>query len=188
MLTFNFDPFPELVTKRLHLRKMVATDADAFFELRSNRQIMQYIARPLAETPDDALQLILSMEEGIAKNDMINWGITLKGENKVIGTIGYYRMKPEHYRAEVGYLLHGDFHKKGIMQEALEVVLDHGFDQMKLHSIEAVTDPDNTASQDLLLRNKFVKEAYFKENHFFEGKFLDSVHYSLLKKGHTPLR
>lgn len=179
MLTFNFDPFPELFSGRLFLRRMTATDADDFFEMRSSREIMQYIARPLAETPADALKLIANIDEGIADNELINWGITLRDQNKVIGTIGFYRMKPEHHRAEVGYLLHNDFQNKGYMQEALEAVIEFGFTEMKLHAIEAVIDPRNARSEKILIKNGFVKEAYFKENFYFEGKFLDSAHYSL---------
>ena len=38
---------------------------------------------------------------------------------KLIGYIGYWRMKKEHYRAEIGYALHPAFWKKGIMKEAI---------------------------------------------------------------------
>ncbi len=182
MLTVNFNPFPELETQRLRLRKMLPSDAKAFFEMRSNKKVMEYIPRPLAQTEEDALKLIQSIDEGITKNELINWGIVLKEGNTLIGTIGYYRMNLASHRAEVGYLLHTGFQKKGYMQEALQAALKFGFDEMKLHSIEAVTDPDNVASRNLLQRNKFVQEAYFKENFLHEGKFLDSVHYGLLNK------
>ncbi len=70
------------------------------------------------------------------------------------------------------------------MQEALSTVIHYGFEVMKLHTIEADVDPNNTASIKLLERNKFVKEGYFKENYFFEGKFYDTVVYSLLDSIH----
>jgi ribosomal-protein-alanine N-acetyltransferase len=89
-------------------------------------------------------------------------------------------MQKEHDRAEVGYMLHPDFRKKGIMQEALTAIIEYGFTQMNLHSIEAVIDPRNKASETILVRNNFVKEAHFKENYFFDGAYLDSAHYSLL--------
>ena len=51
---------------------------------------------------------------------------------------------------------------------------------MKLHSIEAVIDPRNSASEKVLQKNGFIKEAHLKENEFFEGEFIDSVIYSRL--------
>jgi ribosomal-protein-alanine N-acetyltransferase len=185
MLNFNFDPFPELHSERLHLRRMLESDAADFFEMRSDAEVMKYIARPLAKTPADSLKLILNMNEGIARNEMINWGIALKGENKVIGTIGYYRAKPEHYRAEIGYLLHRQFQKQGFMQEAIEMVIKYGFKELGLHSIEAVIDPRNLDSEKILLKNNFVKEAHFREDFYWEGEFQDSAHYSLLAAAHT---
>ena len=66
------------------------------------------------------------------------------------------------------------------MQESIKEVIDYGFNVMKLHSIEANVNPDNAASIRLLERNKFKREAYYKENFYFNGKFLDTAIYSLL--------
>ena len=180
MLIVNFNPFPILYTERLILRRILHSDVDDLFLLRADKEIMRYIPRPLATSNEDIIKLIQIIDEGTDNNERINWAITLKNENKLIGTIGYVRMNKEDYRAEVGYLLHAEYQGKGIMQEALASVIDFGFYDMKLHSIEAVIDPDNIASAKLLERNNFVKEAHFKENFFYEGKFLDSIHYGLL--------
>lgn len=91
-------------------------------------------------------------------------------------------IKPEHYRAEIGYMLLPEYHRKGIASEAVKEVVKYGFDVMKLHSIEAVLDPENHGSAKVLEKNGFVKEAHFKENGFFEGRFLDTVIYSILNK------
>ena len=115
-------------------------------------------------------------------NDSILWGICLKDTAPVIGTIGYWQIQKEHYRAETGYMLHPDYQGKGIMDEALKAVIKYGFETMQLHSIEANVNPANAASMKLLEKNGFVKEAYFRENYFYNGQFLDSVIYSLLNK------
>ncbi len=82
----------------------------------------------------------------------------------------------------VGYELHPDFWNRGIMQESLVAIINYGFQDMKLHSIEAVINPDNAATIKLLERNHFVKEAHFKENFFHKNSFQDTVIYSLLNK------
>ena len=89
-------------------------------------------------------------------------------------------MQKEHYRSEIGYALNPLFQGKGIMQEAMQAIIQYGFEIMKLHSVEANVNPANEASMRLLEKNGFVKEAYFRENYYFDGKFLDSVIYSLL--------
>jgi ribosomal-protein-alanine N-acetyltransferase len=70
------------------------------------------------------------------------------------------------------------------VQEAVMAVMEYGFQTMRLHSVEANINPANRTSRKLLVKNSFVQEGFFKENYYFNGKFLDSVIYSLL----TPLR
>lgn len=180
MLSFNFTPFPIIETERLLLRQITNNDVKEVFELRSNPETMKYIPRPLVKTTEDALEHIAMIEEKIVSNKGINWGITLKGSSKLLGIIGFYRMQPENYRAEIGYMLLPDFHGKGIVPEALKRLINYGFDNLKLHSIEAVIDPENTASEKVLQNCGFTKEAHLKECEFFEGNFLDKVIYSLI--------
>jgi ribosomal-protein-alanine N-acetyltransferase len=97
-----------------------------------------------------------------------------------MGTIGFWRIQKEHYRAEIGYLLHPSWQGKGIMREALKAVLDYGFQAMKLHSVEAHVNPSNASSIGLLEKCGFVREAYYRENYFYNGQFMDSAVYSLL--------
>lgn len=183
MLQLNFKPFPELTTNRLLLRRISADDADEFFKLRSNKKIMQFIDRPLAETKQDALKLIEIITNGVLNNEAITWAISLKYDSALIGTIGFWRILKEHYRAEIGYLLAEAFQGKGIMQEAINAALSYGFKTMQLHSVEANVNPSNAASIKLLEKNGFMREAFFKENYYYNGKFLDSYVYSLLVSG-----
>lgn len=182
MLTINFTPFPILETERLVLRRVNENDANEIFALRSNPETMKYIPRPLVKSTDDALEHIAMIDAKIESNEGINWAITYKDNPKLIGIIGHYRIKPEHFRAEVGYMLLPEYHGKGIISEAIKEVVNYGFNEMKLHSIEAIIDPENFGSARVLEKNNFVKEAHLKENEFYEGRFLDTVIYSILNK------
>lgn len=174
-------PFPVITTERLILRRIKDTDAQRLYTLRSDPETMKYIPRPVATKIDDVLNLIKMIDEGTDKNDVINWAVTLKDTDALIGTIGFFRLQPENDRGEVGYMLGKDYQGKGIMHEALKAVLDFGFETLKFHSIFAVTDPENKASISLLEKNEFVKEGHFRHDCFFEGRYLDSVYYSLIR-------
>lgn len=182
MLTINFIPFKNLETERLFLRRIDTIDVDAVLELRGNPQTMKYIPRPLAKTKEDALEHIAMINEKIDNSTGINWVITLKDNPKLIGIIGHYRIQPENYRAEIGYMILPQYHGKGIATEAIKAVVEYGFEEMQLHSVEAIIDPENQASEKVLLKSGFVKEAHIKENEFYDGKFIDTVIYSLLRK------
>lgn len=182
MLSVNFTPFPVLETQRLILRRLTTADADVVFKLRSDPETMRFVPRPLAKSVDDAFGHIALIEEKIEANTGINWAISLKESSVMIGIIGNFRIEIENYRAEIGYMLLPEFTKQGIASEAVAAVVKYGFEDMKLHSIEAVIDPANTASGRVLEKNGFIKEAHLRENIFYEGKFLDTVIYSVLNK------
>ncbi len=182
MLEFNFQSFQNLETKQLFLRRIYENDVAEVLALRGNPQIMKYIPRPLAKTEEDALAHIIMINEKIETNTGINWGITVKGNPKIIGIIGHYRIQPENHRAEIGYMSLPEYNGKGYITEAIKVVVEYGFEQMNLHSIEAIIDPENIASERVLQKNGFIKEAHILENELWEGKFWDTVIYSLLKR------
>lgn len=180
MLKVSFDPFPVLRTERLRLRRVVSSDAECIYRLRSDANTMRYIARPLAQSIDDAREHVRLIDEKVSENTGINWAIAFPHETDLIGIIGLFRIEPENYRAELGYMLLPEYHNRGIISEAIKKVIEYGFSQMNLHSIEAIIDPENGASAKVLEKNGFVREAHLRENKFFNGKFLDTVIYSKL--------
>jgi [ribosomal protein S5]-alanine N-acetyltransferase len=181
MNNFNFLPFENLTSERLILRQITTADVSEIFALRSNPDTMKYIPRPLITTKEEAIEHINMIQDKIENNEGINWAITLKGSDKMIGIIGHYRVQWEHFRSEVGYMLLPKYEKRGIITEAVGLSIDYGFNSMKMHSLEAVVDPQNGASIKVLEKNGFAKEAHLKEAEFYNGKFIDRVIYSLLK-------
>ncbi len=181
MLHIQFDPFPELSTHRLVLRRMVANDAERLYQLRSDPRVMQYIDRPLMTSLDDAYPFLAKNDEYIENQEGINWAICLKDENLLIGNICLWHFSKENYRAELGYSLMPQYWHRGIMSEAMQAVLRYGFETMKAHSIEADTNPINIDSCKTLELNGFKREGYFKEKYYWQGEFRDSAVYSLLR-------
>ncbi|MBK7762156.1 MAG: GNAT family N-acetyltransferase [Bacteroidetes bacterium] len=177
----TLNPQTNLTTQRLLLREITLSDAPEMFRLRSDEQIMKYIGRPRAKRIEDAEELITRISQNIERNTSRNWGITMQGNDKIIGSIGFVTIIPEHFRAELGYLLDPHFQRQGIMHEAIQAVLHYGFAEMNLHSVEAITAPENEASNNILLKSGFILEGHFKEDFYFDGKFLDSNVFSLLK-------
>ena len=177
----DFRTFPDLETSRLRLRKPALEDAADIFEFRSDPAVMQFIPRPIAKNLDDVIDLLKVLDDSLEKNERINWAIEWKDTGKVLGMIGYVNILEPHSRAEVGYALNRIWHRQGIITEALQAVVDFGFQNMALHSILAVIDAENIASGNLLERFGFRKEAHFMEDFFHDGHYRNSVHYGILQ-------
>jgi [ribosomal protein S5]-alanine N-acetyltransferase len=180
-----FKSFPELESDRLLFRKILLSDAKDLLLLRSNDDVMKFMDVIRFESIADAEKMVQTVSESYDKETGINWGIIEKQSNSFIGYFGFWRMIPEHCRAEIGYALKREYWGKGYMYETINKIVRFGFEEMKLHSIEANVNPANEKSKKVLERVGFKKEAYFRENYLFDGKFLDSVIYSLLEKDLT---
>ncbi len=180
MLCPNFKPFPVIQTERLILRQINAADTDDIFNHRSNTDVIKYLDRPVIISREEAVHHIQILNIQSENNESVVWGVALKGQQNLIGTIAFHRIDKLHYRAEIGYMLMPPFWRQGFMSEALKAVIQFGFEVMQLHTIEAQINPHNMASAQILEKFNFVKEAHFKENYLFNGKFVDSVVYSLI--------
>ena len=185
MLTINFQPFPNLESERLVLRRLKDSDAPEVFKIRSNPERMKFVPRPLLQNEGEALAMIQMINSKIDENTDINWGVCLKNSDKIIGFMGFYRVQPDNFRAEIGYMILPDYDGKGYVSEAVKAMLNYAFNIVGFHSIEAVIDPENGASEKVLLKNGFRKEAHFVENFFWNNEFISSAHYGILKNDFT---
>ncbi|MBN2805583.1 MAG: GNAT family N-acetyltransferase [Prolixibacteraceae bacterium] len=176
-----FDHFPVLESERLRYRSFSPADTPAYLHLRSDPRIMEFVDAVYTTTEAEALQKIQGIQNDFLQHHGINWVITTKENDLMIGYIGFWRLMKENLRAEIGYLLDDRFWGQGYMHEACETILDFGFHFMNLHSVEANVNVDNKRCIKLLDRLGFVKEAHFRENYLFKCRFLDSLIYSLLE-------
>lgn len=178
MIKFPSDPFPELHTERLQLDRLSETDLPELFLHRSDPKNMRFIHRDLAKDISEINALFEKIQGAYENKEGIAWSVRLKERRELTGTIVFHNVKQEHFRAEIGYLLHHPWWSRGIASEAVAAVMKYGFGQLCLHTIEAVINPSNAASRRVLTKNGFVKEGFFKENYFYNGKFYDSEVYT----------
>lgn len=173
--------FEELTTPRLILRKLTPEVYIHLHENLNDNELAAFLGlgneAALQREKDKYAQGYTSFNRSI-----VNFQLIEKQTGKVIGDCGYHTWSPPHRRAEIGYGLINDTHKrKGYMTEALKAVLDYGFSRMDLHRVEALAAPDNTASIKLLQNMGFVFEGTLRQHYNVNGNMEDSVMYSLLK-------
>lgn len=155
----KFNPFPELKTERLILRKIKQSDHDMILFLRSDKTVNKFIDRPenrKTKNKTDAIKFIKEINEALKNNKSISWGITLKNNPKIVGTICLWNFSNDRKIAEIGYDLNPEYQRKGIMNEALKSVINFGFNKLSLNKIEAFTHKDNKSSIRLLENNRFL--------------------------------
>mgnify|MGYP000193048442 CR=1 FL=1 len=185
MLNIQFTQFPTLQTPRLQLRDITPEDAPAIFKMRSDERVMRYIGKPPQKDISEAQQHVEVFQQAFQQNEAVNWAICLRERpDWLIGIVGFWKMDKANHRTELGYTLQYEHWRKGIMYEAIEAAMEYCFKVLDFHSVEANTDPENEASGGILEKHGFVQEAYFRENFYFEGQFLDSRIYSKINPFH----
>jgi ribosomal-protein-alanine N-acetyltransferase len=155
MRKLNFTPFPALQTERLILRELNINDAAEIFLLRSDDRVNQYISREKARSIDEVKTFIQKIIDGIKQNKNLYWAICAKNNPKIIGTICLWNFSDDLTTAEVGYELSPQYQGKGIMNEALQCLLQYSFNTLELTFLEAFTHRDNDKSNRLLDKNGF---------------------------------
>lgn len=164
----------KLETERLLLKEINESHVEDILKIRSNEVINQFVKRNSPKNNYDALQFILTIKERTQNNQTVYMGICLKDQPNLIGTICLWNFSDDRKTAEVGYELLPDYHRKGIMSEALKAVLDHGFNELHLQEILAFTNKFNENSKSLLVKHHFILE----EGRTDEG-FPDNLVFSL---------
>lgn len=178
----HFVDFPIIESDRLLFRQFTLDDAERIYSIRSHPQVMKYMDSTPHADVESAAKFIAANMEIYGQQNGIFWAIIHKENQTLIGDFAYWNIDRRHFRGEIGYTLHPDYWTKGYMSETLKMLLPFGFNQLGLHSIEANINPNNENSKRLVKKLGFLKEAYFRENYYYNGQFLDSEIYSLLQK------
>ena len=170
----------EIKTPRLILKSITPALIHELFNTKSKEEIKSYFG-----IDEAGYAHYKDMHEKGMETHRISIFVFLlinKENCQPIGECGFHTWNTTHNRAEVFYNMRDEsFKQKGLMTEALKIVLEFGFTELKLHRVEALIAAENEPSLKLLLRYGFTKEGIMREDYVVEGKNEDSDCYSLLK-------
>ncbi|MEH7073547.1 GNAT family N-acetyltransferase [Neobacillus drentensis] len=173
--------FPILDTKRLKLIEITHQHIDYLYEILSLEEVTRYYGTNRFTLPVEASRLIDMFHKNLVEKRGIRWGIKLKENQRLIGTVGLNGLQLKHKRAEIGYELHPAYWRRGLASEAIHEVLSFSFKQLDLHRIGAVVYPENEASLNLLMNIGFMKEGILRGYIHQNEQFHDTCVLSLLK-------
>lgn len=146
-----------LQTDRLQLLALTNQNAADMHDLRSNEQVNVYLDRDPSKGIEDAQKQIDFLSGGVNEGKWFYWGLFIKGETRMIGTICLWNFNEERTQAEMGYELHPDFWQQGIMKEAAACILQFAKEELHLSTVTAITHNENAASQRLLQHFRFQR-------------------------------
>ncbi len=171
--------------KEVKLRLLTMEDAPKMAELANNEKISINLRDgfPHPYTFKDAEEFITKFGH---HDQMKVFAIEYK--DHYAGNIGLH-IGEDVYRksAEIGYFLGEPFWNKGIMTEAVNQMVNYGFNHLEIVRIHTGIFEYNLASQRVLEKCGFKKEAVFEKAIFKNNRLWDEVRYAVIKPDATAL-
>ena len=114
--------------------------------------------------------------------DMSRYDAIIEADGVAVGTIGLLNIDNKNSKAEY-YVAMGEttFKGKGIAKKASYLILEYGFNKLKLNRIYLYTETENVLAQRLFESVGFIKEGCLKADILSHGSFVDRFVYGCLK-------
>lgn len=171
------------IAEDAYLRLLEETDARELHELiEANRT---YLARWLpwaaSQTFDDTLGFIRRTRSQLTDNDGFQVAVVL--EEGTIGVIGYHGVDWANRSTRIGYWLDEGHQGRGTMTAAVRLLVDHALSVWRLNRVEIRVAAENRRSRAIPERLGFHQEGILRQAELIDGRYLDSIVYSMLAEG-----
>lgn len=161
------------------LRKWQSGDIDDLVKYANNYNIAKFLTDqfPHPYTEEDGRNYLMSISE-----DEPAKVLAIEIDGKAAGSIGIFPQSDIHCKnAEMGYWLAEEYWGRGIMTEVIKEMVKYGFQTFDITRIFARPFGINKASQRVLEKAGFVKEACLPEALFKNGVYMDELIYAIRK-------
>ncbi|MDO0957530.1 GNAT family protein [Mammaliicoccus sciuri] len=171
-----------LETERLILRPINLNDVESLFEYASDVENTTHVF-PTHLSKEDTKSTIAGY---YMKAPLGKYGIELKSEDKLIGTIDL-RVEQEHKRGELGYALNLKYTGNGYMTEAGLALLTLSFETLGLNQVKAMHSTINPKSGEVMKRLGMKKIGVMPKNRIHKEKIVDDVIYAITDTEYAEL-
>jgi ribosomal-protein-alanine N-acetyltransferase len=107
------------------------------------------------------------------------WFFVQKKDGREIGYVAHYI---EAGIREIGYFVVPNERRKGVVSEAIRIMVDYLFLSRDEVRIQAKTNTENVASWKALEKAGFKREGVLRKNFYCRGKWRDDYIYSILRE------
>lgn len=148
-----------LQTGRLILRELTTDDANDFYRLNSDPEVMRYTGDDPFATPEEAEKMLRNYDQ-YRKYGIGRWAVLEKERNSFIGFCGLkYSADVDEY--DIGFRFFKTEWNKGYATEAARACIDYAFNELSLNMIVGRAMKVNEASIKVLTK---IGLSYWKDD------------------------
>ncbi len=172
-----------LETERLILRRFEAKDSeDMYYNVASDPMVNKFLTWPLHKCISDTILLLERWTEQYQDSERYRWAIELKEIGRVIGIIASPTVKNRTDTVDITYCIGSKWWGQGFVVEALKVIIDFFFEEVKVNRIEAGYDENNPSSGRVMEKIGMKKEGVIRQAGRNNQGIFDIVQCSILRK------
>ena len=173
----------KLTTDRLLLEELNLEDLQLVHALHSIPELDEYNTLGIPKNLDETKKVIQSGIEDQAKKPRSEfaWKISLKESRNTIGLAGMFPSNDRFRLAEIYYKIHPDFWGNGYATEVAKELVRFGFEDLKVHKVEAGVATENVRSVRVLEKIGMTREGLRRKILPIRGEWKDNYHYSIVE-------
>ncbi|MGF7237545.1 MAG: GNAT family N-acetyltransferase [Frankia sp.] len=171
-----------IITERLTLRPLRASDAAALLSYRSIPEVCRWVPFEPMNAAEIATRLAGQWASTTIDDEgqHLTLGVELTATGELVGDVVLMLHSREHRSGEIGYIMHPAHAGRGYATEAVRTLLRLAFEDLGLHRVAARVDARNAQSARLATRLGMRQEAHLRSNEWFKGEWSDKLVFAML--------
>jgi len=174
--------FEKIPGERLYLSPLNPDDAELYTKWLNDPEVAVWL---YLHAKVISLHSERKWLENAATGDDYNFSIVARtGDgDRLIGNISLMSIQPVHRSAVLGIIIgEAEFRSKGYGAEAIQLLLEYGFQTLNLHSILLDVNAENARAIACYKKCGFKECARRREMLFMDGRFVDSLSMDILDR------
>ena len=170
----------ELVSNLVRMRALGIADIPHIQRLAAAKEIANNTYVPHPYPPGAAEEFVRKARDQWRYDEAYVFAIIEKASDCFAGCMGIHPL-PAHHRAEVGYWIGLPYWGRGLATAALRLIIQFGFEELKLNRIAAGHFPHNPASGRVMQKAKMRYEGLLRGALFHHDEYKDEARYAILR-------
>lgn len=169
-----------LQTPRMTLRPLTHDDIASMHALMSDADVMAYWDVVAVEDPVLTGKIIDNQLAAMERGATFSWAMIRNADQSFIGCCDVSEIDRWHHRAEIGFIIGKCYWGDGLTFEAMQAVIDHAAQHLRLKRLCARAHLGNVRSLRLLEKLGFQQEGVLRGHVERGGERRDCLMYGLL--------
>ena len=145
-----------LQTPRILIREFSPDEEELLVDLYRDEEVIKHVSK---RTEEETRQKFRAAIKGYENNTGLGrWGVFNPTDSDFIGVCILMPNETDQVQIELGYVFRAKYWGRGLATELAKSLVYYGFNNKGLTEICACTDPENKASQNVLMKAGLVRD------------------------------